>query len=96
LVKWSRACTEKTNGGLGIKNLRNLNMILLCKWWWKIENVKGISQDIIKKKYMQKKSIHDVSSNASDSPIWHDILRVKNYYLMDTHVKIKSGDKTRF
>jgi hypothetical protein len=32
---------------------------------------------------MQKKSIHDISSNASDSPIdspiWHDILIVKNY-----------------
>ncbi|PWZ54753.1 hypothetical protein Zm00014a_023270 [Zea mays] len=23
-------------------------MILLCKWWWKIENEKGIWQDIIK------------------------------------------------
>jgi hypothetical protein len=40
LVNWPRACVEKINGGLGIKSPRSLNISLLCKWWWKLENEK--------------------------------------------------------
>jgi hypothetical protein len=44
----------KNKGGLGIKNLRRMNISLLCKWWWKAKNGEGIWQDIIRKKYMKK------------------------------------------
>jgi hypothetical protein len=38
----------------------------LCKWWWKLENEKGVWQEIMKKKYFQKKNIHDISHNMAD------------------------------
>jgi hypothetical protein len=56
----------------------------------------GCGKEIIKKKYLQKKNIHNVSKNISDSPIWHDLLKVKKFYLMDRQVQTKKGDKTRF
>lgn len=77
LVNWHKVCAEKNNGGLGIKNLRVLNISLLCKWWWRLKNENGTWQEIIKKKYLQKKNIHNVSKNIGDSPIWHDLLQVK-------------------
>jgi hypothetical protein len=43
-------CAEKNNGGLGIKNLRVLNISLLSKWWWRLKNENGTWQEIIKKK----------------------------------------------
>jgi hypothetical protein len=32
LVKWSKICKAKKKGGLGVKNLRKMNVSLLCKW----------------------------------------------------------------
>jgi hypothetical protein len=42
LVKWSKICKSKKKGGLGIKNLRKMNMSLLCKWWWALEREEGL------------------------------------------------------
>ena len=38
LVKWTKITKPKEKGGLGVKDLRKMNISLLCKWWWKIEN----------------------------------------------------------
>jgi hypothetical protein len=42
LVKWSKICKAKKKGGLGMKNLRKLNISLLFKWWWLLENEQGL------------------------------------------------------
>ena len=42
LVKWTKISKPKDKGGLGIKNLRRMNISLLCKWWWKVETGEGI------------------------------------------------------
>ena len=38
LVNWSKACLAKKYGGLGILNLRFMNIALLLKWWWKLKD----------------------------------------------------------
>ncbi|RVW29477.1 hypothetical protein CK203_093706 [Vitis vinifera] len=35
LVKWDVVCTEKLNGGLGLRRIATLNRALLGKWTWK-------------------------------------------------------------
>jgi hypothetical protein len=42
----------KKKGGLGIKDLRKMNISLLCKWWWRLEKGEGLWHEIVKKKYM--------------------------------------------
>jgi hypothetical protein len=42
LVKWEIICKSKKKGGLGIKNLKRMNISLLCKWWWKLEKEDGL------------------------------------------------------
>jgi hypothetical protein len=42
LVKWSVITKPKEKGGLGVKYLRKMNISLLCKWWWKVENEEGL------------------------------------------------------
>ena len=54
LVKWSKICVPKNKGGLGIKDPRKLNISLLAKWWWKLENGEGLWQDIVMAKYVKK------------------------------------------
>jgi hypothetical protein len=44
LVRWDKICKSKKKGGLGIKNLRKINVSLLVKWWWKLEKEDGLWQ----------------------------------------------------
>jgi hypothetical protein len=41
---------SKKKGGLEIKDLKKMNISLLCKWWWRLENNEGIWQNIFKLK----------------------------------------------
>lgn len=45
---------------------------------------------------MHTKNVYKVSFSADDYHVWHDLLKVKNLYLMGRQVITKSGDKTRF
>jgi hypothetical protein len=54
LVKWDVITKPKKKGGLGIKDLRRMNLSLFCKWWWKIETGEGLWQEIVRKKYKIK------------------------------------------
>lgn len=76
-VKWELICKSKSKGGLGIKDMRKMNICLLSKWWWHLENEKGIWQDIVKAKYLIKSEVGNVSHKIDDSPVWSDLLKVK-------------------
>lgn len=65
----------------GYKNLRKMNLSLLCKWWWRLETEDGMWQDIIKYKYLRIKSIHEVSHCLNDSQMWYDMLKIKDIYI---------------
>ena len=96
LVKWEKICKSKEKGGLGIKNLRKMNISLLSKWWWKLENEKGLWQEIIRYKYLKKDTIHSVTHKLSDSSVWYDMLKVREIYLQGRTVGIRRGNLTRF
>jgi hypothetical protein len=42
MVNCKRVCRSKNKGGLGVKDLRKENIILLTKWWRKLETQDGI------------------------------------------------------
>jgi hypothetical protein len=52
-VRWGKICKSKKKGGLGIKNLRKVNISLLYKWWWMLEKEEGLWQVIVRKKIRQ-------------------------------------------
>jgi hypothetical protein len=86
---------HKKKGGVGIKDLTKLNISLLCKWWWKVEHKEGLWQKLVKAKYLSKSSIYTVSHKLHDSPMWYDLLKVKDVYLKGRIVKIENGKNTR-
>jgi hypothetical protein len=80
----------------GIKDLRRMNISLLCKWWWKAENGVGIWQDIIKKKYLKKGTIALLTKNPKNSPVWNDMLKVRHVYLKGSAMIVGNGKSTVF
>jgi hypothetical protein len=47
-VRWTKICKSKKKRGLGIKDVRKMNLSLLSKWWWKLEMESGLWQDIVR------------------------------------------------
>ncbi|CAN6249384.1 unnamed protein product [Urochloa humidicola] len=96
LVKWSKVTLPKRKGGLGIKDLRKLNISLLSKWWWKIESGEGLWQEIVQKKYIKRHTLHELKARPNNSPVWNDLLKVKELYLRGRIVRIGNGLTTDF
>ena len=40
-VKWDTVCLRKEEGGMGVRRLREFNLALLGKWWWRILHEPG-------------------------------------------------------
>ena len=97
LVKWSKVCQSKKTGGLGIKDIKKMNISLLCKWWWKLQYEEGLWQSIIRAKYMRGgRLIGAVKHKIDDPPVWSDLLKVKYMYLSNRKIKVKNGLSTLF
>jgi hypothetical protein len=95
-VKWIKIGKSKKKGGLGIKDIRKMNLSLLCKWWWKLERESGLWQDLVSYKYLRKKSVWSVKHRQTDSPVWSDLLKVKHIYLQGRKMIVKNGKSTSF
>jgi hypothetical protein len=94
LVKWTKITKPKDKGGLRIKDLRKMNICLLCKWWWKAENGTGIWQDITRKKYLKKGGISQLKKCNKNSPVWNDLLKVRHLYLKSRSMVVGNGKTT--
>jgi hypothetical protein len=96
LVKWSKITRPKQKGGLGIKDLRKMNISLLCKWWWKLEHEEGLWQKIVKKKYKIIRGIAQLQKNPRNPSVWNDLPKVKSLYLSRRTVLVGNGQDTDF
>jgi hypothetical protein len=96
LVRWNKVCKSKKKGGLGIKDLRKMNISLLYKWWWYLESSEGIWQDIVRLKYVKQFPIRLIPSRFNDFPLWKDLLKVRQVYLKGRDYIVKNGKSISF
>jgi hypothetical protein len=89
LIRWEIICKSKKKGGLGIKDIRKMNISLLCKRWWRLEKEQGVWQDIVKAKYLQHDGVRSVKHRINDSPVWTDLLKIKHIYLSGRKIETK-------
>lgn len=71
-----------------------MNLSLLCKWWWKLEKESGLWQDIVSYKYLRKANIFSVKHKQSDSPVWSDLIKIKDICLQGRRKIVKNGKST--
>ena len=61
-----------------------------------MENEEGMWQDIVRKKYVRNKCIFQIKHKAQDSPIWSDLLKVKEYYMKGRKLIVGNGRNIDF
>jgi hypothetical protein len=91
LVRWTNICKNKKKGGLGIKDLRKMNVSLLCKWWWLLETENGLWKDIVKVKYVKGSHVCLIQNKMSDFPVWGDLLKIRHIYLRGREYRLNNS-----
>jgi hypothetical protein len=88
--------TKKKGGGVGIQDLRKMNWSLLCKWLWEIEMGEGLWQEIVRKKYIKEHCVSQLKVKPTNSPVWNDLLKVREIYLQGRVMVVGNGKMTDF
>ena len=73
-----------------------MNISLLCKWWWKLETEKGLWQELVEKKYLRGNPISVINQRHDNSPIWTDLLKIREIYLRGRIIQTADGKRTLF
>ncbi|WVZ90269.1 hypothetical protein U9M48_036583 [Paspalum notatum var. saurae] len=63
---------------LGIQNLDVQNKCLLSKWLFKFYNEQGVWQELLRNKYLNGKTVSQVSKKSRDSHFWKSLLSNKD------------------
>ncbi|WJX66076.1 hypothetical protein P8452_50669 [Trifolium repens] len=103
-VKWDDICRPKSEGGLGIRDLRLVNSSLLAKWRWKLLTlddevwkevaISRYGRDVVGKKTLGE---NDVTSLAS--AWWRDVCLLEGdsrWFSTAVGRKVGCGDTTLF
>jgi hypothetical protein len=68
----------------------------MCKWWWKLENEEGPWQHFMRKKYLGDTGIQWAKHRKNDSPLWKDMMHVRDIYLCGRRMAVGNGCRTSF
>ena len=90
-------CRPKDQGGLGIENLEVKNRCLLSKWLYRLSTeTEGTWVQILHNKYLQSKTLAQVTVRPNDSPFWKGLMRMKEIFFQRVKFIIGNSNTTRF
>jgi hypothetical protein len=96
LTKWNIICRPKDQGGLGVEVLELKNKCLLSKWLYKLLNEEGVWKELLHNKYLQNKTLSQVTAKPTDSPFWKGIMGVKEAFFSRGSLVLGNGKSIRF
>lgn len=97
LTRWDIICRPKDQAGLGIENLEIKNKCLLRKWLFRLSvETDNMWAQILRNKYLQSKSLSQVTVRPNDSPFWKGLMRTKDTFFRRAKFVVGNGTTTRF
>lgn len=99
LVNWDTVYHPKSQGGLGIRKITNLNKALITKVGWNLMLGEAEWCTIMKAKYLNQEHFSralDLMGLPSGSKIWNNILKCRSLLKEGIKWKIGNGRSIRF
>lgn len=105
-VSWKEVCQPKHKGGLGMRDVRVINLSLLAKWRWRlIQDGAELWRKVLREKYGG--SIGDVVESGDrympsfTSLWWKDLMKLDagdnlNWFNSEVSRRVGNGDNTSF
>ncbi len=97
-MNWKVVCRDKNDGGLGVKDLRNLNLALLAKWWWRFfAPVPNLWSPFIRSLYYsRRRPLKEGVSFKPFSSLWRSVLDTRNLFKCGVTYSVGDGRLTSF
>lgn len=97
LVAFEGVCLPIELGGLGLKRVREINLSLLCKWFWRIRE-DHLWSLIVKEKYgLRAGGVFPKKSNLPMGiSVWRGLAKVEELFQILTKVELGDGVSTSF
>ncbi|MCI08983.1 putative non-LTR retroelement reverse transcriptase, partial [Trifolium medium] len=105
-VKWDDVCKPKSEGGLGVRDIRAINISLLTKWRWKLlTDDRSLWKEVIRGKYggaaIGRVELGDDCKPWFSSLWWRDISSIGanlelNWFSREVTKRIGNGMHTKF
>jgi hypothetical protein len=105
-IKWDTVCLPKAKGGLGVRDVRMVNISLLAKWRWRLlDNNQAVWKDVLKGKYGElavgKVELLDECKPWYASLWWREICSIGvnlgvNWFSGSVYRKLRNGMRTSF
>ncbi|CAL5381019.1 unnamed protein product [Camellia sinensis] len=106
LVHWGKVTQSKNQGGLGVKDLGEVNDCMLLKWWWRYDSDdKALSKSVVCSRYGRIDRGWMPSLNISDgvSSVWKEIVQLTSvnqplgeFYGGHFKISVGNGRRTQF
>jgi hypothetical protein len=106
-VKWEVVCKPKSEGGLGVKDVRLMNVSLLAKWRWRILlNEQSLWREVIAERYgvelVNRPDWEGINFPSNSSNWWKDLRdidsveNITNWFSGGLVRRIGNGETTKF
>lgn len=97
LISWNKVCSPKCEGGLGIRKVQDVNMVLSAKLGWKVvKDPNNLWVRVVFAKYLGKGGFFEVKKSANATRMWKYVLT--NRYLLKKGISwcLGNGNKNSF
>ncbi|KAJ0857724.1 hypothetical protein HanRHA438_Chr13g0593431 [Helianthus annuus] len=82
-VAWDKTIAPIEYGGLGFGSLRDANLAMLAKWWWRFKMEKnGLWRRVIWAIHHNSRGWKDISTKVSIAGPWKNISSIRNILLL--------------
>ena len=96
-IAWRDVCRKKQEGGLGIRPLKEVNLVCCLKLIWRILSTRSLWVNWIQTYLIRKGSIWMIRENTqSGSWMWKKILKCREIAKTLYSVELRNGRKTSF
>lgn len=96
-VSWTEICSTKREGGLGVRRLKEANMVSCLKLIWRILSSDSMWVNWVKIYLIRKSSFWMVKDNTQvGSWMWKKILKCREIAKRLYRVEVRNGKKTSF
>lgn len=93
-MNWKEVCQPQDQGGLGVVDLKVMNICLLSTWLWKLENEEGLWQELIRNKYLSNVTLSQCKLKPIHSHFWYGLIKIKAAFFSFCRKKIGNGQRT--
>lgn len=95
-MSWEKLCQPKEKGGMGFRDLKGFNRVLLTKQWWRLQtNPHSLFARVFKAKYFHDSSFSQAKLGHDPSFAWRSIMSAQEVVKKGMRWRVGDGNSIK-